>query len=124
LCVQISECRSLKQGDGFIVSCMIFNLESVSNVNCREFLRRMETIVFSDYEMIYKFVDSCNADIEKFRCGRSDSTSDSGDGKGKGKGQGIKVSLLILAKPMYHLKSICFFLYFTFEHCWLLFNVT
>lgn len=73
------------------MSCMISHMDSITDGSCREFLHRMKSIVFSDYRLIYKFVDSCKDDIDKLQCGRLDSGSDNGD-QGKGKGQGIKVS--------------------------------
>jgi golgi apparatus protein 1 len=73
------------------MSCMIYHIDEIKDKNCQEFLRRMETIVLSDYQLIYKFVDSCHDDIQKLKCGRLDKDDDR-DEQGKGKGQVIKVS--------------------------------
>ena len=50
--------------------CLIEYIDNVTNTQCREFLSRMESIVFSDYRLVYKFVDVCGNDIEKHSCGR------------------------------------------------------
>ena len=68
----MTECAGLEPGKGLVLSCMISYLNSVKNVKCREVLDRLELLVFTDYHFIYKFVVSCQADIKKLRCGRTD----------------------------------------------------
>ena len=53
-----------------VIPCLIEHIDNVTNANCRAFLKRMESIVFSDYRLIYKFADKCGSDITKFTCGR------------------------------------------------------
>jgi len=53
-----------------VIPCLVEYIGNVSDTNCLAFLKRMRTMVFSDYRLIYKFVDSCHADISQFECGR------------------------------------------------------
>lgn len=67
---QIVECSGLPDGRGLKIPCLIENIDNVTNSNCKAFLRRMESIVFSDYRLIYKFADKCKSDIDALKCGR------------------------------------------------------
>ena len=53
-----------------VIPCLVEYIDNVTDANCLAFLKRMRTMVFSDYRLIYKFVDSCHTDIDQFRCGR------------------------------------------------------
>ena len=53
-----------------VIPCLVEYIDNVTDVNCLAFLKRMRTMVFSDYRLIYKFVDGCHDDIDKFKCGR------------------------------------------------------
>lgn len=59
-----------------MLSCLIDYMENNTDAECRSFLKKMETIIFSDYRLIYKFTDACNSDINKFQCGRIDINSE------------------------------------------------
>jgi len=58
------------------MSCMIYYIKNVTNARCREMLGRLELLVFTDYQLVYKFVDHCGEDIERLRCGRTGSAGD------------------------------------------------
>ncbi|XP_048735451.2 Golgi apparatus protein 1-like isoform X2 [Ostrea edulis] len=66
---QNKECSQLEKGKGLIIPCLVDSIENITG-NCRTYLEKMARIVFSDYRLIYHFVDQCTADIELFRCGR------------------------------------------------------
>ncbi|ESO98200.1 hypothetical protein LOTGIDRAFT_114272 [Lottia gigantea] len=72
---KIDECRELKNGaeTGFVIPCLIENIENVTAKTCQQYLAKMATIVFSDYRLVHKFVGHCKNDIEKYHCGRLDS---------------------------------------------------
>jgi len=53
-----------------VIPCLVEYINNVTDANCLAFLKRMRTIVFSDYRLIYKFVDNCRANIDHFQCGR------------------------------------------------------
>jgi len=53
-----------------VIPCLVEYIDNVSDANCLAFLKRMRTVVFSDYRLIYKFVDGCSTDIDQFQCGR------------------------------------------------------
>jgi len=53
-----------------VIPCLVEHINNVTDANCLAFLKRMRTMVFSDYRLIYKFVDRCHDDIAQFKCGR------------------------------------------------------
>jgi len=55
---------------------MIYNMDNVTNSRCRELLERLEPLVFTNYQLIYKFADDCDDDIKRLRCGRTDEDGD------------------------------------------------
>ena len=67
---QISECSELKKGEGHVIPCLVDNKEKVTDESCKLFLKKMASIVFADYRLIYKFAEKCQADIYKLKCGR------------------------------------------------------
>jgi len=53
-----------------VIPCLIENVPAVTDQKCLAFLKRLQPVVFGDYRLIYKFVDRCGSDIDKFHCGR------------------------------------------------------
>ena len=53
-----------------MIACLIEHKDNMTNTNCRHFLTRMASIVFSDYRLVYKFAESCQNDIIHLNCGR------------------------------------------------------
>lgn len=53
-----------------VIPCLIEFIHTIDDQKCLAFLKRLQPIVFGDYRLIYKFVDRCGADIDKFHCGR------------------------------------------------------
>lgn len=62
------ECTRGKNGQ--LLACLMDHAENATNDECRAFLRRMETVVFSDYRLVYRFTEECGEDIDRFKCGR------------------------------------------------------
>ncbi|XP_064467389.1 Golgi apparatus protein 1-like [Ornithodoros turicata] len=62
-------------GRGQMLACLMDHADNASDTACRTFLNHMEVLVFSDYRLIYKFTEECDADIQKFHCGRLAKTS-------------------------------------------------
>ena len=81
-CPQVPECAVLQPGHGLIIPCLIEHSESVASVSCRSFLKRMATIVFSDYRLMYKFGERCQQDIVRFKCGRLATSLDDNEAGG------------------------------------------
>ncbi|KAK6184750.1 hypothetical protein SNE40_007151 [Patella caerulea] len=67
---KIPECSNLQAGSGFMIPCLIENIENVTNKACQQYLAKMSSIVFSDYRLVYKFVENCETDIQALSCGR------------------------------------------------------
>ncbi|XP_033755348.1 Golgi apparatus protein 1-like [Pecten maximus] len=67
---EIPECGKLEKGRGQIIPCLVENIENITDKNCRTYLNKMARIVFSDYRMVYGFIDECTDDINTHKCGR------------------------------------------------------
>lgn len=70
---RIQDCgNSARKPGTSLVSCVIENKDKLSNLRCQSLVTRLEGVIFGDYELIERFADKCQADIEKFQCGRND----------------------------------------------------
>lgn len=69
--LQFPECSGLQKGKGLIIPCLVDSFNNISNVNCRAYIKKMKKIIFSDYRLVYKFVDACQNDITQLKCGRT-----------------------------------------------------
>ena len=74
--LQLPECKQLPQGVGHRISCLIEHKDNVTGAGCKQFLTKMASIVFSDYRLIYRFVDQCQKDINTLHCGRTNTEDD------------------------------------------------
>ncbi|XP_037558857.1 Golgi apparatus protein 1 [Dermacentor silvarum] len=61
---------------GQLLACLIDHSENATEPECHTFLERMQSVVFSDYRLVYKFTDACDSDIDRFTCGRIPKISD------------------------------------------------
>ena len=68
--MQFQECQALEEGQGKRIPCLIEHMDNITGP-CRHFLNKIATIVFSDYHYVWHFMEHCNADIQRFKCGRS-----------------------------------------------------
>ncbi|KAL3311830.1 hypothetical protein Ciccas_009586 [Cichlidogyrus casuarinus] len=75
---RITECSSFSIDDKFTVPCLVDNKHKVQDKMCFQFLNRIAPVIFSDYHLIYNFVQYCGSDIEKFSCGRAQSFDPTG----------------------------------------------
>lgn len=73
---KLTECQSAVTENGHLSSCLIDNRENITNSNCQEFVKSIAALIFSDYRLIYKFVDFCDNDIKKYSCGRLEKEQD------------------------------------------------
>lgn len=67
----LAECGPLSDA-GHKLSCLLENIDSMGPGQCKAFLIKIGTIVFSDYRLIEKFTVSCKDDLTKYNCGRLD----------------------------------------------------
>ena len=70
VCLQFQECQALEEGQGKRIPCLIEHLDNITGP-CRHFLNKIATIVFSDYHYVWHFMEHCNSDVQRFKCGRS-----------------------------------------------------
>ncbi|XP_049579323.1 Golgi apparatus protein 1 isoform X1 [Syngnathus scovelli] len=72
---EIKECAAEELGKGYMVSCLVDHRANISDYQCKQYVTKMTSIVFSDYHLICGFVDKCRDDINALHCG-SISTGD------------------------------------------------
>ena len=59
-----------------IVSCLIDRIQPDTNFDCLTYLKDMQLIIFSDYRLVHKLTNNCEAHINEFKCGRLDISND------------------------------------------------
>ncbi|GAB6030494.1 hypothetical protein CHUAL_007357 [Chamberlinius hualienensis] len=79
---KFTDCGGQDEESGHLLSCLMDAQDNITNPRCKQFLTKMESIVFSDYRLIYKFADACDKDIQKFRCGRLETNDNSPHSQG------------------------------------------
>lgn len=75
LLLQIKECAAEELGKGYLMSCLVDHRGNISDYQCKQYITKMTSIIFSDYRLICGFMDNCRDDINTLRCG-SISTGD------------------------------------------------
>ncbi|CRK92078.1 CLUMA_CG005670, isoform A [Clunio marinus] len=68
--LQCSPEKSSTEFSGKYLSCVLDNRDVIKDPICKGQLARIETVAFSDFRLIPKFLQSCSQDIEKSGCGR------------------------------------------------------
>ena len=90
----MSLCKEEENGEpGHLLACLVEKREQTKSLQCGDFLFQLESIVFSDYRIISKFTDHCQADIAKLECGKARA------GAGAGHSQGRVVACLSARLP-------------------------
>lgn len=67
---QIAECRNFRRGSGHMIPCLLEHIDNITESSCKQFLLKMGSIIFSDYRLVSNFVDNCQQDIDRLKCGR------------------------------------------------------
>lgn len=75
LLMQIKECAAEELGKGYLMSCLVDHRSNISDYQCKQYITKMTSIIFSDYRLICGFMDNCRDDINTLHCG-SISTGD------------------------------------------------
>ncbi|CAK8688004.1 unnamed protein product [Clavelina lepadiformis] len=65
-------CAKYVVTDGKLISCLIDNLDAINSDTCNTFLRKIETVMFSDYRLICDFISDCREDVNTLKCGNAD----------------------------------------------------
>ena len=71
--LQLKECDDLPKGQ--LIPCLMEHRPNITDGNCRQFLTRIGSLVFSDYRMVYNFMEDCGDDVQRFQCGRVEEQS-------------------------------------------------
>ncbi|XP_030621144.1 Golgi apparatus protein 1 [Chanos chanos] len=66
---EIKECAAEEKGKGYLVSCLVDHRSNITEYQCKQYITKMTTIIFSDYRLICGFMDKCRDDINTLHCG-------------------------------------------------------
>ncbi|XP_077982397.1 Golgi apparatus protein 1-like [Glandiceps talaboti] len=66
------DCAVMEKGKGLVIPCLLEHKQNITHQQCRQYLTKMATIIFSDYRLINGFYDQCMNDIKDFGCGAMD----------------------------------------------------
>ncbi|XP_037799147.1 Golgi apparatus protein 1-like [Penaeus monodon] len=55
---------------GHTISCMTEKMDEIKDERCRQYLLRLEAIVFSDYRLVENMMNDCQEEIANHSCGR------------------------------------------------------
>lgn len=74
----IQECNQHTddRGTGRLIPCLYELMNNVTDSYCREFLKMIQTTIFTDWRLSEVFVVACMDDINKLNCGRLDVEAD------------------------------------------------
>ena len=64
---------------GYKLACLLENTESIGPGQCKAFLVKVGSIIFSDYRFLDRFVTACKEDVSRLSCGRL-GTEEEGEG--------------------------------------------
>lgn len=74
----IQECNQHTddRGSGRLIPCLYELMNNVTDSYCLEFLKMIQTTIFTDWRLSETFVVSCMGDINDLKCGRLDVEAD------------------------------------------------
>ncbi|XP_070575745.1 Golgi apparatus protein 1-like isoform X2 [Ptychodera flava] len=65
----------MEKGKGMIIPCLLDNKDNITHQQCRQYLTKMASIIFSDYRLINGFYAECKDDVDQFSCGSIDTVN-------------------------------------------------
>jgi len=70
----INDCNEHKgeRGTGHLVSCLYDSLANITESTCRNFIKRIQSVIFTDWRLSESFTTACSKDIADLECGRLD----------------------------------------------------
>ncbi|CAF1437662.1 unnamed protein product [Adineta steineri] len=74
----LEECHKEKEdkGTGHLVSCLYDRLPNITETQCRNFINRVQSVVFTDWRLSEAFATACLTDITNLKCGRLNDVND------------------------------------------------
>ena len=61
-----------ERGTGRLISCLYDLLNNITEPTCRNYIKRIQSVVFTDWRLSEVFVTACLPDITQLKCGRLD----------------------------------------------------
>lgn len=65
-----------ERGTGRLVSCLYESLGNITEPACRNYINRLQAIVFTDWRLSEYFSTACLKDITDLKCGRLEDEND------------------------------------------------
>ncbi|KAM3176575.1 hypothetical protein ACTXT7_006240 [Hymenolepis weldensis] len=69
---RINECKNIRDESPSKIPCLFDHKSEVQNKACYKYLEFVGEIILSDYRLVYKFIETCQKDVETYSCGRVD----------------------------------------------------
>eukprot|EP00092_Neocalanus_flemingeri_P071922 GFUD01088424.1.p1 GENE.GFUD01088424.1~~GFUD01088424.1.p1 ORF type:complete len:1134 (-),score=335.63 GFUD01088424.1:2263-5664(-) len=67
---------------GHFLACLVEKKHETKSLQCGKFLSQVENIIFSDYRIISTFMNACDKDISKLKCGKTRKSPDAHHSQG------------------------------------------
>lgn len=67
---KFTDCKNTDDKNGHLAACLIEKRAEMTDGQCKAFLTNVAALIFSDYHLVYKFQDKCDAEIKRLKCGR------------------------------------------------------
>lgn len=71
----LSQLNCRQTEDSFYFKCIVDNKENIHGDDCFKTVDRLENVVFQDFRLLPTFLQECEEDIKKLKCGRIDTYS-------------------------------------------------
>jgi len=79
----VKVCREEENSEpGHLLACLVEKKHETKSLQCGKFLSQVENIIFSDYRIISTFMNACDADISKLKCGKARKSPDAHHSQG------------------------------------------
>ncbi|XP_068595110.1 Golgi apparatus protein 1 [Brachionichthys hirsutus] len=66
---ETKECATEELGKGYLLSCLVDHRGNISDYQCKQYITKMTSIIFSDYQLVCGFTEKCHDDIDALHCG-------------------------------------------------------
>lgn len=78
---ELNNLKCQSNAPGSFLSCLIEKREQIREFHCLDYIQRWEWFAFSDFRIIPPLISDCNRDLNKFHCGRIQSSKDIAQGE-------------------------------------------
>ena len=74
----IQQCneQGADRGTGRLIPCLYELMDNITDSYCQQFLKMIQTTIFTDWRLSETFILMCSNDIDRLHCGRLDVEND------------------------------------------------